>query len=267
MATPFPPRTWVRVMQSTSLIPDVMDNKHTLWPSVWIGAESVVQIAEPKRSPVTDDYAEPYVRWITPKGDIVYGWLAATAVLSNQQVPSKLVFMRVGLDALSAWARLRHALYQVRDKTHTFRHWLRRKRWTVNETLALAMIIREFGGRATPSDPIDVLVQRARARILPHFQELNMATKKTGKKTAPKTAKGKAKTTVAHVGRKSRLDGCTFKKTTKENPRRKGSVAWKAWNVLKTGMSYAEYMKAGGERASLVWDIKHGFVKVIKKAA
>lgn len=49
---------------------------------------------------------------------------------------------------------------------------------------------------------------------------------------------------------------------TKENPRREGSIGWKSWNLITDGMTYEEYLKAGGRAGDCAWDVEHGFIEL-----
>lgn len=63
-------------------------------------------------------------------------------------------------------------------------------------------------------------------------------------------------------GRPSEFDGCTFKKI-KETTRKDGSLGQQQWKILKDGMTYEEFKKAGGIRKYLAWEIKQGHVVII----
>lgn len=46
------------------------------------------------------------------------------------------------------------------------------------------------------------------------------------------------------------------------NPRKEGSWGWKSFNLAVTGISYEDYIKAGGRPQDLAWDVDHKFVEV-----
>lgn len=48
------------------------------------------------------------------------------------------------------------------------------------------------------------------------------------------------------------------------NPRRKGTAGFKSFELYKPKMTVGEYFVAGGRSNDLAWDIKHGFVKLVK---
>lgn len=53
----------------------------------------------------------------------------------------------------------------------------------------------------------------------------------------------------------------------KENPKRKGSRCHGEFALYKNGMTVGQYLKAGGSRAGIRWDVDHGFISVAKAAA
>ncbi len=59
------------------------------------------------------------------------------------------------------------------------------------------------------------------------------------------------------------VDGKRIVRLTKENPRRAGGKGYKSWNLLKKGMTYEQFIAAGGRHTDLAWDISHGNVKLI----
>lgn len=51
----------------------------------------------------------------------------------------------------------------------------------------------------------------------------------------------------------------------KTNPRKENTWGWKSFNVVKDGMTVAEYLKAGGRRNDLAWDVDHKFLELREK--
>jgi hypothetical protein len=89
--------------------------------------------------------------------------------------------------------------------------------------------------------------------------------KKGAKAPAPAPAKGKAKAAAVKVsggaaGKFARAGGKFFK-LVEANPRREGTHGFKSFNLLKNGMTYEEYIAAGGRNNDLRWDIDHGWVE------
>lgn len=76
---------------------------------------------------------------------------------------------------------------------------------------------------------------------------------KTDTKTAPDKPKGRR---VKHS------DDLVITMLVEENPKRKGSRARGEFAFYKNGMTVAEYLKAGGSRASLIWDENHKFIRL-----
>lgn len=81
-----------------------------------------------------------------------------------------------------------------------------------------------------------------------------MSTKKTTKKAAAEK-KGTG-------GRTSEFAGKKITKLAKENPRREGTHGHKSFSLIKTGMTYEQYISAGGRRQDLASDVAKGHLKV-----
>jgi hypothetical protein len=104
--------------------------------------------------------------------------------------------------------------------------------------------------------------------------EINKKGKKVAKKNgskktsgAKKTAKGKGKgkgksTKAATAGKKKAANARKFAikdkhiyKLVDKNPRREGTEGFKSWNVIRNGMTYDQYLDAGGRNRDLRHDI------------
>jgi hypothetical protein len=94
------------------------------------------------------------------------------------------------------------------------------------------------------------------APIASSSEEGDMATK--GKKTKKTRANGPE----GQRGRISKYAGKKLYKLVKDNPRRKGTHGFKAFDLITSGMLYETYIEAGGEPKHLQWDIDHKFVEV-----
>jgi hypothetical protein len=92
------------------------------------------------------------------------------------------------------------------------------------------------------------------------------STKKSTKKgTAKKgAAKKQARTSEGGPGRVSQFAGKTIIRLVKGNPRREDTHGYNSWNLLKKGMTYEQYIAAGGRRVDLAWDLMKGNVKLSK---
>ncbi len=66
----------------------------------------------------------------------------------------------------------------------------------------------------------------------------------------------------AAPGPRSDKAGKKIYKLVKENPRREGSIGWTSFNLIKDGMSYEEYIAAGGRAGDVQWDLDHGFIEL-----
>lgn len=91
------------------------------------------------------------------------------------------------------------------------------------------------------------------------------ATKKAEKaagKPAKGTKKEEASEEEAGRGRNSAFTGKRIYRSSKENPRRPESFGWHSYNCITDGMTYEEYVKAGGRNVDLRYDLQKGFVKL-----
>lgn len=86
------------------------------------------------------------------------------------------------------------------------------------------------------------------------------ATKKKATKTAKKTA---VKKTTAPGGRRSAYaEDAKITLLVKENPKREGTAGYKNFAKYKNGMKVADFLKAGGTRADIAWDVKKAFISI-----
>ena len=65
----------------------------------------------------------------------------------------------------------------------------------------------------------------------------------------------------------SAFSGKIIRRLVKENPRRKGTHGHKSWNLLKNGMTYEQYIEAGGRRGDLAWDAERKNVELVAAKA
>ena len=88
-----------------------------------------------------------------------------------------------------------------------------------------------------------------------------MATKKSKKAKAKKAPEKK----VVAKGRPSNrapVDG-VIRVLVAKNPKRSTSAAGKRFDIYRPNMTVAEFLKAGGWRADVAWDLKQGFIEVV----
>ena len=77
---------------------------------------------------------------------------------------------------------------------------------------------------------------------------------KTTKNTKPESTKGDARRTYALTDKIAIL--------VKENPKRTGSAAHDRFTLYSKHKTVESYLAAGGSTADIVYDTKHGFIKV-----
>lgn len=78
------------------------------------------------------------------------------------------------------------------------------------------------------------------------------------KETKPK----KERLPGAAPGPRSDKAGKKIYRLVKENPRREGSIGWTSFNLIRDGMTYEEYISAGGRAGDVQWDLDHGFIEL-----
>lgn len=120
--------------------------------------------------------------------------------------------------------------------------------------------ITKFSDRATANKrmwpALDALADKPIDEAPSIMATKKKAAKKATKKATKKTANG------ARRGRISKFSGKTLTKLIDKNPRREGTAGHKSWSVIRNGMLYDDYIKAGGRRQDLVWDISHKWIVV-----
>lgn len=118
--------------------------------------------------------------------------------------------------------------------------------------------IVKFSDRATAERRVAELIKAHNELAGPTSKETK--TKKMTEApiapSAPKTKKSNAR------GRTSSLAGKTLVKLSAENPRREGTNGWKSWNLISEGMTYEQFIAAGGRRVDLAWDLKAGHLEL-----
>lgn len=80
---------------------------------------------------------------------------------------------------------------------------------------------------------------------------------------AVKRTKVGSAVTQARPGRKPEYaDDDLIESMAAENPKKEGTKAHDRFSLYKKGMSVAEYITAGGNRADLSWDVEHKFITI-----
>lgn len=132
-----------------------------------------------------------------------------------------------------------------------------------------AQPVKKFSDRAVAAKRIFNLAQAKAEKVeMPNIAPTNETVRETMEnlKTA-KAAKVKAeKKTAAKRGRKSEFAGVKIfpAEGLKENPRREGGFGYKAMAFIMAnpGVSYEDFVEAGGRRQDLAWDIAKGNVTI-----
>ena len=117
--------------------------------------------------------------------------------------------------------------------------------------------IKKFTDRPTAHKRIWALVEaKAVLNVLPPIPQEKIVSEEVVEKVA-----------VAR-GRKTVFEGHVIKSTKAENPRRAGTNGHKSMAIILAfgdkGVSYADFIAAGGRRVDLAWDLDNGNVTVSK---
>lgn len=102
------------------------------------------------------------------------------------------------------------------------------------------------------------------AKHSPSSEVLTMAKAKAAKKAAKKVAAKKSTSAEGRAGRRSQYSGMKITKLESKNPRKEGTSGHASFAAIKNGMTYEQYIEAGGVRRDLEWDIAHKWVKLGK---
>jgi hypothetical protein len=123
---------------------------------------------------------------------------------------------------------------------------------------------------ATDEVAVDISSDESAAEPITPKKAAKKAARKVVKKMTTKKAAKKKKATKKEsesTGQRGRVcvhAGKNITKLVKENPRRKGTNGFDSFNKIKSGMTYEQYIAAGGRLVDLNWDIEHRYVKVSK---
>lgn len=88
-------------------------------------------------------------------------------------------------------------------------------------------------------------------------------SKKAKKAKAKKAEKVQEKKAAGRPSSRAPLDG-VIKVVRAKNPKRPGSAAHARFDLYKPGMTVDEFLAAGGWRADISWDLRQGFIEVVK---
>jgi hypothetical protein len=113
----------------------------------------------------------------------------------------------------------------------------------------------------------------AEARCIPCDDKRRGKTAKpsTGDVRTPATALPSTKATKTSPKSSSPASSSKFHggeriyRIVKKNPRKEGTWGWKSFQLIKDGMTVDQYIKAGGRKNDLQWDVDHKFVELKEK--
>lgn len=229
-------------------------------------------------SAVTGKPNEITVRWKDTAGRESLGWIAKDTPMDNK-VPKKALSRGVGDIRVTGWDTVRY-------RTSVHPGW-DIKKWVCTfaeqNIPLLHAVIRELGGKVPKSDdPFEAIkrvvklttgedITMAQAEKTKSKSSKKSSTKESGARTSKKSAKtggrkgrGSKKSAATSAGRTSQFAGMRIVRLQKENPRREGSEGYNSWNVIKKGMTYEEFIKAGGSAGSLRKEVANGRIKMKK---
>lgn len=287
-----------RVVKGALVVP-MQEPGRPYWSAQMLPAGSIVRLVKPVPSAITGDTSERTVRWVDMVGRETTGWLAKHVALAKTK-ETKLYLERNSKlgpkDWPYAWDHLRHMI--------SMNEGWDAKKWIAvfggSRVPLLHAVIRELGGKVPVSDDPLLAISRTLRLIL--NKEIRMSdikkarksakstksaatekadvtavatksSKKNGSKSTTKKVKVKASTKRAaakndddgaRAGRKSAFATKRIVRLVKENPRREGSAGYRNWKLYKKGMTYEQFLDAGGKRGCLAMDIKRGNVKLVK---
>ena len=68
---------------------------------------------------------------------------------------------------------------------------------------------------------------------------------------------------LVHAGRQLKFSGKKIYKKIPYNPRRKDTFGYRSWELIEDGMTYEEYIDAGGRYKDLKWDLDRKWVELV----
>ena len=124
--------------------------------------------------------------------------------------------------------------------------------------------IKKFSDRATAAKRLIALAD-AHGKVI-QCEPSEEAAPAPASAAAPKKEKAQAKKTEGEVkrGRVSEFAGKTIHSKVDENPRREGTQGFASFKIVLAtpGLTYEDYLAAGGRRQDLAWDLAHDWVAV-----
>ena len=77
------------------------------------------------------------------------------------------------------------------------------------------------------------------------------------------SAEATTPTETTNKGRSSQFAGMTIIRNYEANPRRAGSIGHASYEMITDGMSYEDYIKAGGRGADILYGVKKGHLTLL----
>lgn len=249
------------------------------WQGQALTQGSVIAVMNKNQpSSVTGKPNEITVRWKDAAGRESLGWIAKNSPMDNQ-VPKKSLSRGAGDVRVTGWDTVRYRLschpgWDIKKWVCTF----------ADQNIPLLhAVIRELGGKVPKSDdPFEAIKRvvklttgeditmaqaektREKSKTSSKKSRKDRTTKASAKKSGGRKSRGSKKAAANGAGRTSQFAGLRIVRLQKENPRREGSEGWKSWNVIKKGMTYEEFIKAGGSAGSLRKEVANGRIKMKK---
>lgn len=272
---------WMRVREPVVVVPRQEPGLRLRMIPQILSRGTIVGVMK-KRLPsvVTGRTDEIYVKWLDARGSVRMGWLPKIALLTRSTM-SLLHVAGNREDMPTSWDLLRLRMFM--QEGWPIDKWLE-KFGSLNVPL-LHAVIRELGGKVPRSDDPrlatrlvlnlikpkrNTTMSKNRAEIEEQDEDETPTPRKTSKSktakkgAAKKSASKKAVKREGGPGRTSMYSGKRIVKLVKDNPRREDTHGYNSWELLRKGMTYEQYIEAGGRRVDLAWDILKGNVKLAK---
>jgi hypothetical protein len=258
-----------RLLAPAIVVPKQRDGEKFVTGQLLTEGSVVCVMKKNQLSAVTGKPNEITVRWKDASGREMFGWLAKNTPMDGV-VKKKELSRGSGDIRVTGWdtVRLRmssHPGWDIKKWVCTFAE---------QNVPLLHAVIRELGGKVPKSDDpfvaIKLVVKLSTGEgITMATAEKTKAKAKSSKKS--KTAKSSKKSSTkktskakSNAGRTSAFAGLRIVRTQKENPRREGSTGFDSWNLIKKGMTYEEFLKAGGDSGCLRTEVAAGRIKMKK---
>ena len=123
-----------------------------------------------------------------------------------------------------------------------------------NQHSGSTKVLAKFKDRATAEKRVSDL-------ITAHNELVGTSSKKSAAKKEAK-ASSSSEESSGRRGRPSSYSGKKLYPLVKDNPRREGTCGYKSFALITKGMTYEDFIAAGGRSRDLDWDVKHEHVEV-----